>query len=242
MRRIETLGALLAMLLAVACDDEKSRWDKPYSSTAALLCLEPGQIGNVDTWNLSCAYLAVNGCGGQATFVEFVGEWSRCWELVDECMVGKSCIVPAAKLAGRPLGDPSTGRTRSGATLSGGPDAGNVTADCAVVAAAAVPGACNIQLMTPVPCEEVDLSGGKVYRATWTTTATCSDGTVHVFGNPPGPTNRATLPVSGTSLDVTLTLATTTSPPLTSTNGVYYWYVEGPDGSHPASQSFRIKR
>jgi hypothetical protein len=130
MRRVHFLAAVLAAFFGVACDEDTTGWDRPYSTTAGLLCVEPvsgtapGNLAGVDTWKISCAYLAQGQCGSDATFVQYVSEWGQCWDLVDACMAGKDCVVPAGKLAGRPLVDPSTGRTRFNGILSGGFDAG----------------------------------------------------------------------------------------------------------------------
>jgi len=130
MRRFPPVAVLLVALFGAACEDDTTGWNKPYDSTSALLCVVPAAArsstnsSDVDVWLLSCAYLAKGDCGTQATFALFVDEWSQCWPMVDACMAGKDCVVPAGKLAGRPVVDVSTGRTRFNGFTTGGFDGG----------------------------------------------------------------------------------------------------------------------
>ncbi|MBI3195157.1 MAG: hypothetical protein HYZ34_11945 [Ignavibacteriae bacterium] len=116
---------------------------------------------------------------------------------------------------------------------------------------AEVTGGCNIQLVTPTKCEEIDLTNGKTYEFAWTTGGTMCETpyTLIVAGNPVsepnskewqfshnpsnGITNNGGGVVQASAVDL---------DGLTSDNGTYHWVVKGFYGSHPASRTFRVKK
>jgi len=121
---------------------------------------------------------------------------------------------------------------------------------------------CVISLLTPAPCEEIDLSGGKAYQFAWTTWRpsgfTWCETPYHfiVAGTPadltPGyETNIYKWDFSaGTGIGYSTThenggfanfnANSFASAGLSSTTGVYHWTVAGWFWPHPATQTFRI--
>ena len=127
----------------------------------------------------------------------------------------------------------------------------NNTACDAVYLAAEVTGGCNIQLVTPNKCEEIDLTNGKTYQFAWTTGGTMCETpyTLYVAGNPVTPENTKEWSFSeDVSNGITKTGGGVVNADasaldgLTSDNGIYHWVVKGYYGSHPASRTFRVKK
>lgn len=119
----------------------------------------------------------------------------------------------------------------------------------------ATSGGCNIRLVEPAACEEIDLSNGKEYTFGWTTDGSYCETpwTFYLAGNPANALTGANTYAQDFSTDVNLGIthygglvrlsaAALDGLGLTSDNGVYHWLVAGWYGSHPASRAFRVKR
>lgn len=116
-------------------------------------------------------------------------------------------------------------------------------------------GGCNVRLVEPAACEEIDLTNGKEYVFGWTTDGSYCETpwTFYIAGNP---ANLATgeniywkqfstdisIGISHTGGLVRLSAASLESLGLTSDNGIYHWLVVSWYGSHPASRTFRVKK
>jgi hypothetical protein len=111
-------------------------------------------------------------------------------------------------------------------------------------------GGCNIRLVAPSACQEVDLTNGKVFEVGWTTDGTYCETPwkVAVFGNPPSDANSGYVSLStNVSGGIThyggiLNVSAADLNGLTSYNGVYHWTVVSFYGSHPASIAFKVKK
>ncbi len=113
-----------------------------------------------------------------------------------------------------------------------------------------ITGGCNLRLVTPAACEEIDLSGGKSYEFAWTTDgAGCeTPWTFYVAGNPVTDENTGGVQlstdtsagISGTGGVVRVTAADLGN--LKSDNGLYHWTVRSFYGSQPPSNAFRIRK
>lgn len=161
-------------------------------------------------------------------------------------------------LSGGDLQQPATFHRQSGASAqqSGGaaPVGRNGTApaqDCGAVALAAnVTGGCAIRLATPARCEDVDLTGGQSYEFAWTTDGTNCETpyTLIISGNPASEANAVSWKLStnveqGITRNGGITYITASDlEGLTSDNGLYHWVVIGYYGSHPDSQTFRVRK
>lgn len=117
---------------------------------------------------------------------------------------------------------------------------------------AEITGGCTLRLVTPAPCEEIDLTNGKSYEFAWTTDGGDCETPykLHIGGNPIDPAtggNLYTWSLSARAGQISrkggyshITAADLDG--LTSDNGTYHWDVFGWYGSHPASQTFRVKK
>lgn len=110
-------------------------------------------------------------------------------------------------------------------------------------------GGCNIRLVTPAACAEVDLTNGKSYEVAWTTDGTGCETpwTIFILGNPPSETNGGSreLPTNGgtiTQKGGIVNLIASDLDGITSDNGLYHWTIKSFYGSHPASVAFRVKK
>lgn len=136
---------------------------------------------------------------------------------------------------------------------TGGSGGSPPSADCSTVAVPAqVSGGCNISLVTPTVCEEIDLTNGKAYEFAWTTGGTMCETPFYLIisGNPATEQNAYQWSLSdgannglihNNSGGVWYVTAADLAG-LTSDNGIYHWLVAGYYGSHPNSQTFRIKQ
>lgn len=130
----------------------------------------------------------------------------------------------------------------------------NLTACNIVLVDDATSGGCNIRLVEPANCEEIDLTGGKEYVFGWTTDGTYCETpwTFYIAGNPADPNTGKNIYGQNFSTNVDgithygglvrLSAATLDSLGLTTNNGIYHWVVVSWYGSHPASQTFRVKK
>jgi hypothetical protein len=110
-------------------------------------------------------------------------------------------------------------------------------------------GGCYITLVTPAPCEQIDLSNGRSYEFAWQTGGTMCETPFkfYIAGNPYNDQNVLSWQfstkvgqISRTGGGFTYVTAQDLSN-LTSTDGVYSWVVMSWYGSHPASQNFRVR-
>lgn len=108
----------------------------------------------------------------------------------------------------------------SGSSGSSGSSGGGGDCNTPLVAAA-ISGGCAPRLVTPAPCEVVDLSGGKTYEIAWTTDGTGCETpwTFDLTGSPPSGTNAYSAKVNenGTTITrnggiVDITAATSSRP------------------------------
>lgn len=109
---------------------------------------------------------------------------------------------------------------------------------------------CYIRLVSPQPCEEIDLSNGKSYEFAWTTDGSGCETpwTVIGAGNPASDANSVSVQlsenveqgISKTGGVIRVTAADLAS--LKSDNGLYHWVVKSYYGSHPASVAFTVKQ
>ncbi len=116
-------------------------------------------------------------------------------------------------------------------------------------------GGCNIRLVEPAACEEIDLTNGKEFLFGWTTDGSYCETPwrFYLAGNPANLvtgeniywkdfSTDSSLGISHTGGLVRLSATALDSLGLTSDNGIYHWLVTGWYGSHPASHTFRVKR
>ncbi|MFN8671145.1 MAG: hypothetical protein U0457_03565 [Candidatus Sericytochromatia bacterium] len=114
---------------------------------------------------------------------------------------------------------------------------------------AEVSGGCNITLITPRPCEEIDLSYGKVYEFAWQTGGSYCETPykLYIAGNPVADPNTFNWSLSENVGKVSRKvggihyISAADLQGLSTNNGLYHWVVMGYYGSHPASQTFRVK-
>lgn len=114
---------------------------------------------------------------------------------------------------------------------------------------AEVSGGCDITLITPRPCEEIDLSNGKVYEFAWQTGGSYCETPYkfYIAGNPVSDNNMLSWSLSEEIGKVSRKLggihyiSANDIRQLNSNNGIYHWVVMGFYGSHPSSQTFRVK-
>lgn len=110
-------------------------------------------------------------------------------------------------------------------------------------------GGCHISLVTPSICEEIDLSNGKTYQFAWQTGGTFCETPfkLYIAGNPVTEENTRMWQYSTKAGQVSRTgggfdyISAQNLSQLTSNNGIYHWVVTGWFGSHPNSQTFRVK-
>jgi hypothetical protein len=128
-------------------------------------------------------------------------------------------------------------------------------ADCNAVLLPAYYNGCTSRLVTPTNCEEIDLTNGKYYEFAWTTDGVYCETpwTVCIAGNP-ADLNTGDNIVCGRFSEnvaqgithygglISLNAADFNSLGLTSNNGIYHWVVGSWYGSHPDSQTFRVKQ
>lgn len=127
----------------------------------------------------------------------------------------------------------------------------DLTAACAEVALPAYqPTECEIVLIEPKPCQEIDLTNGKTQVFGWATNngIWCeTPWTLLIAGNPATESNLYYWGNLNTSQDGIshyggyVFLSAEQIGRVTSTNGIYHWVVRGWFGSHPQSQTFRVK-
>jgi hypothetical protein len=111
-------------------------------------------------------------------------------------------------------------------------------------------GGCHIRLITPANCEEIDLSNGKTYQFAWQTGGTFCETPfkLYIAGNPVTEENTRMWQYSTKTGQISRTgggydeFSLENLSELRSDNGIYHWVVTGWFGSHPNSQTFRIKR
>jgi hypothetical protein len=112
----------------------------------------------------------------------------------------------------------------------------------------ALTGGCNIRLVTPALCEEIDLSEGKAYQFAWTTDgAFCETPWELDISGTPMPENNLWWKLNKNSGYITSTggvisVTADNIAPLISNDGIYHWIISGYYGSHPASQAFRVRK
>jgi len=125
--------------------------------------------------------------------------------------------------------------------------------DCdATVVSEAFSGGCQIRLVEPAKCEEIDLTGGKTYWFGWSTDTTFCETPFKLIlmGNPPSDQNSVywSLSASGSGRQIAQNtggihqISAADLQSLTSDNGIYHWVVVGWYGSHPASRTFKVKK
>ncbi|MDO9103953.1 MAG: hypothetical protein Q7U57_03220 [Methylovulum sp.] len=116
-------------------------------------------------------------------------------------------------------------------------------------------GGCYVRLVEPAACTEIDLTNGKTYLFGWTTDGSYCETPwrFYIAGNPANLvtgeniywkdfSTDSSAGISHTGGLVRLSAAALDSLGLTSDNGVYHWVVVSWFGSHPASQTFRVKK
>lgn len=116
--------------------------------------------------------------------------------------------------------------------------------------AARLSGGCNIRLVSPQPCEEIDLSNGRSYELAWTTDGSGCETpwTIYVGGNPLRDDNILSAKLSeNVSQGITKTggIVNVTAADLAqlkSDNGYYTWTVASYYGSQPASVTFKVNK
>ncbi len=119
-----------------------------------------------------------------------------------------------------------------------------------VVVPAEVSGGCNITLITPAHCEEIDLSNGRSYEFAWQTGGSFCETPYkfYISGNPYSESNVLSWSFSTETGKISRTqggyhyITAADLAELSSDDGTYHWVVMGFYGSHPASQAFRIKK
>jgi hypothetical protein len=119
-----------------------------------------------------------------------------------------------------------------------------------VVVPANVIGGCQIRMVTPALCEEIDLSRGQSYEFAWTTDGTDCETpyTLVVSGSPATDMNSKSwqLPTNveqGITRNGGITyISESDLSGLTTDNGLYNWVVVGYYGSHPESRAFKLKK
>ena len=125
------------------------------------------------------------------------------------------------------------------------------SSDCNVVHLPAEnTGGCRIKLITPANCEEIDLSNGKTYQFAWQTGGTFCETPfkLYIAGNPVSDENTRMWQYSTKAGQVSRTgggydeVSLQNLSQLKSNNGIYHWVVTGWFGSHPNSQTFRVKK
>lgn len=110
-------------------------------------------------------------------------------------------------------------------------------------------GGCHITLVTPSKCEEIDLSNGKSYEFAWQTGGTFCETPykLYIAGNPVSEDNTIMYQYSTKTGQISRTnggfdyINASNISGLRSNNGIYHWVVMGWFGSHPNSQTFRVK-
>jgi hypothetical protein len=121
--------------------------------------------------------------------------------------------------------------------------------DCSKpLVAANISGGCNLRLVTPQPCEEIDLSNGRSYEFAWTTDGSGCETpwTVYVGGNPLEDGNILSAQLStDVSSGITKTggvinVTAQDLAQLKSDNGYYTWTVKSYYGSQPATVTFKV--
>lgn len=146
-----------------------------------------------------------------------------------------------------PGGAPAT----AGAPAAGGAGAGVRSDDCRVQLLPPNPaGGCRLRLVTPAPCETVDLSGGRRYEFAWTTDGSGCETpwTIQVAGNPITPENLRSAQLSTdvergiTRTGGVLYLSSADLDGLRSDNGLYHWSVQSHYGAHPGTHTFTMRR
>jgi hypothetical protein len=108
---------------------------------------------------------------------------------------------------------------------------------------------CHIRLVTPAPCEEIDLSNGRSYEFAWQTGGSFCEAPFkfYIAGNPYSDQNVLEWKFSTKVGQVSRTVGGITNVTaqdlagLSSVDGLYSWVVFSFYDSHPASQYFRVK-
>jgi hypothetical protein len=156
---------------------------------------------------------------------------------------------PPAGAAGAPAMGGAPASAGGGAGAAGA--TGVRSDDCRVQVLAPNPsGGCQIRLVTPSPCETVDLTGNRTYEVAWTTDGSGCETpwTIQVAGNPITPDNIRSAQIS-TNVEQGITrkggLLNITAADLAglrSDNGLYHWSVQSHYGSHPGTNTFKVRR
>jgi hypothetical protein len=138
------------------------------------------------------------------------------------------------------------------ASAAAGASTGGEPAGCSdVVLPAEAVGGCAIRLVTPARCEEIDLTGGQTYEFAWTTDTTECETPyeLDLAGNPLSDENVVSWSLSENPDEgITRTgggvyrVGAQDLAPLSTDSGIYHWVVLGYYGSHPDSQTFRVRR
>jgi hypothetical protein len=207
-----------------------------------LQCLQDQAIPNGYCTKL-CASDAECYAEGRCIQTQSGGVCFRVCQGDSECRPGYAC-ASAGNVSVCDVGTPQ-GTGGSG----GSPPSG----DCSVVALPAqVAGGCNITLVTPSVCEEIDLSGGRTYEFAWTTGGTMCETPFFlvIAGNPPTEQNAFQWSLSDGANDGLIgkntggvwNISAGDLAGLVSDNGLFHWVVAGYYGSHPNSQTFRIRK
>ncbi len=115
--------------------------------------------------------------------------------------------------------------------------------------------ACKIRLVSPAPCDEIDLTSGNTVRVIWENEGTgCrTPYFAYIGGNPISRDDQGNLlnvekfqiPASHGVVDGTkgeVGLRAIDLRDLTSTDGTFEWVIEDSDGAHPVSQILKVKR
>jgi hypothetical protein len=116
----------------------------------------------------------------------------------------------------------------------------------------ATTGGCKIRLVSPSPCENIDLSAGKTYEFAWTTDGTFCETPykLYIGGNPINPDtgeNIASWSLSKQAGQISnnggvFYVSADRLQSLASSDGTFHWLVQGFFGSHPASTAFKVSR
>jgi len=266
MRSFVGFGFVLA-LAVWACNSSSDDPSGGTGGTTGQVELEDGTVGSscADSCQdgLQCAASASipNGyCTATCTADDQCGAEGRCAQTKSGALCFRGCsddngcrpgyaCVDAGGYSVCDVGTPAQG-TGGSAQGTGG---STQTGDCNTVALPAeVSGGCNIRLVTPQNCEEIDLSGGRTYEFAWTTDTTMCETpfVLYILGNPPTQQNTVSWQFSdgsenglvGKNTGGLTRVSAADLAGLSSDNGIYHWVVAGWYGSHPDTQTFRVRK
>jgi len=211
MRSFVGFGFVLA-LAVWACNSSSDDPSGGTGGTTGQVELEDGTVGSscADSCQdgLQCAASASipNGyCTATCTADDQCGAEGRCAQTKSGALCFRGCsddngcrpgyaCVDAGGYSVCDVGTPAQG-TGGSAQGTGG---STQTGDCNTVALPAeVSGGCNIRLVTPQNCEEIDLSGGRTYEFAWTTDTTMCETpfVLYILRQPADPAERRVLAV-----------------------------------------------